>query len=90
MALCCRNGGSIYPGRVALCRRTDGSAEHGIFNGASTAVLGEDFDNEVIMEEEKTVDVSALGNSENNENEQEQDNNPLDTLNEGKRQIMTR
>lgn len=54
-------------------------------DGASTAVLGEDFNNEVIMEEEKTVDVSALGNSENNENEQEQedqDNNPLDNLNE--------
>ena len=31
MALCSRNGGSIYPGRVALCRRTDGSAEPGIF-----------------------------------------------------------
>ena len=26
-----RNGGSIYPGRVALYRRTDGSAESGIF-----------------------------------------------------------
>ena len=31
MALCCRNGGSIYPGRVALCCRTDGSTEPGIF-----------------------------------------------------------
>ena len=33
-----RNDGSIYPGRVALCRRTDGSAESGIFK-----ILGDQF-----------------------------------------------
>ena len=42
MALCSRNGGSIYPGRVALFLRTDGSTEPGIFNkGEITSELKE-------------------------------------------------
>jgi hypothetical protein len=42
-----RNDGSIYPGRVALCRRTDGSAESGIF---SHHIQGDDImkDTEII------------------------------------------